>query len=256
MDTYIRFCGYSYHTKGYYSQDTDALTGFLIRLQTEGSSEITLNNEKHTMKKGDLLFVIPGDYYELKIEEEEVSADYHLSISGSWVEEWWNSSEKGRLSTIDIDERILSLWRHLTLEKRRPLSEQSDNLAAHLLKALCLTLERAVKETSSSITRPYVVTRMLRYIEEHATIGLRVEDVAKHAGLSVSRAVHLFKDITGKTIIEYAQDIRISAAIDQMKYTTMTLENIAENCGFSSYAYFHRVFKKKYGVSPGVYRSK
>lgn len=94
----------------------------------------------------------------------------------------------------------------------------------------------------------------MRYIEEHATTVFKVEDVAKHAGLSVSRSVHLFKSAVGKTIMEYTQEIRLAAALERMKYTTHTLEQIAEDCGFGTYPYFHRVFKKKYGVAPGMYR--
>ncbi|WP_413377575.1 AraC family transcriptional regulator [Alkalihalobacillus sp. 1P02AB] len=255
-DIFIRFCGFSYHTKGYHSQDTEPLTRYLFRLQTEGTSEIVFNNERIAIKKGDLLLAKPGDTYELKIEENQRSGDYHVSIEGAWVDDWWSRSKKPSISNIYLDDRILGLWRHLTLEKRRPLSEENNELALHLIQALCLTLERSLNETAADINRPYAVTRMLRYIEEHATLGLKVDDVAEHTGLSVSRAVHLFKQTIGKTMIEYAQDIRLSAAIDQMKYTTMTLENIAEKCGFSSYAYFHRVFKKKYGMAPGIYRER
>jgi AraC family transcriptional regulator of arabinose operon len=55
-------------------------------------------------------------------------------------------------------------------------------------------------------------------------------------------------------MMEYAQEVRLSAAMERMKYTTMTLEQIAESCGFGAYPYFHKVFKKKYGVAPGAYR--
>ncbi|WP_373463279.1 helix-turn-helix domain-containing protein [Bacillus sp. SORGH_AS_0510] len=58
----------------------------------------------------------------------------------------------------------------------------------------------------------------------------------------------------GKTMIEYALEVRLSAALERMKYTTMTLEQIAEDCGFGSYPYFHRVFQKKFGIAPGVFR--
>ncbi|KMK78120.1 AraC family transcriptional regulator [Alkalihalobacillus pseudalcaliphilus] len=253
-DTHIRFCGFSYHTKGYHSQDTAPLTRYLFRLQTEGTSKITLNGEVLLFKKGDLLLAQPGDTYELKIEENQDSGDYHLSVDGDWIENWWQGSFKPTVSNIYLDERILALWRHLTLEKRRPLTEENKELSIHLVKALCLTLERAVNENEASLNRPFSVTRMLRFIEEHATIGFKVEEVATETGLSVSRAVHLFKETTGKTMIEYAQEIRLSAAVDQMKYTSMTLESIAEKCGFSSYPYFHRVFKRKYGIAPGEYR--
>ncbi|WP_245247400.1 helix-turn-helix domain-containing protein [Paenibacillus sp. PvP091] len=43
--------------------------------------------------------------------------------------------------------------------------------------------------------------------------------------------------------------------MERMKYTSITLEQIAESCGFGGYSYFHRVFKEHYGVSSGVYRS-
>ncbi|WP_420852214.1 helix-turn-helix domain-containing protein [Paenibacillus hamazuiensis] len=65
----------------------------------------------------------------------------------------------------------------------------------------------------------------------------------------------MFKQIFGKTMIQYALEIRLSTAIERMKYSTMTLEQIAESCGFGSYSYFHRVFREKYGVSPTDYRS-
>jgi AraC family transcriptional regulator, arabinose operon regulatory protein len=123
-----------------------------------------------------------------------------------------------------------------------------------LLRALCLYLERSVNETVPSFNHPYTVTRMMRYIEEHATTAIKLEDVARHGGLSISRSVQLFKSNVGKTIIEYALEIRLTAATERMKYTTMTLEQIALDCGFGSYPYFHRVFQKKYRISPSAFR--
>jgi AraC family transcriptional regulator of arabinose operon len=206
------------------------------------------------VEKGDLLLIKPGDHYELLVTAGQNSGDYHLVCEGAWVDEWWKRSEKPDISRIDLDEKLLSLWRHIMIEKRRPASSQNEELAGYLLRALCLSLERAVNETVPSFNQPYPVTRMMRYIEEHATTAFKVEDVAQYAGLSVSRSVHLFKNSIGKTMMEYAQEIRLSSAIEQMKYTTLTLEQIAEDCGFGTYPYFHRVFKKKYGVAPGAYR--
>ncbi|UTR13214.1 AraC family transcriptional regulator [Salipaludibacillus sp. LMS25] len=253
MTMHIGFCGYSHHTKGY-SQPKSELSSYLIRLQTEGFCEITVNNRKMTLKKGGLLLTKPGDLYEIKIAGSQNSGDYHLICEGTWLDEWWGRAERPTFSQINLDEKLLALWRHLIIEERRPSDGENKELSGYLLRALCLSLERAVHETASCVSRPYPVTRMLRYIEEHATNTFKVEDVAQSADLSVSRAAHLFKSCVGKTIIEYAVDIRLSTAINQMTYTTMTLEHIAENCGFGTYPYFHRVFKKKYGISPGEYR--
>jgi AraC family transcriptional regulator of arabinose operon len=254
MNNIIYYCSYSYHTSSYFDQYKKGFPHFLFRMQTEGTAEVIVNGIKKDMKKGDLLLVKPGDRYEIRIEGDQKSGDYHLFCEGDWVKKWWNRCPKLTFSNISPDKKILDLWNHIIMEERRPASDKNKELSSYLLQALCLSLERAISENSASFNRPYSVTKMMRYIEENAMSGFAIEDVAKHAGLSVSRSIHLFKSSFGKTMIDYAQEIRLSAAINQMKYTTMTLEQIAENCGFGVYPYFHRVFKKKYGVSPGVYR--
>ncbi|MFF2449516.1 helix-turn-helix domain-containing protein [Neobacillus sp. NPDC058068] len=254
MTTNLFYCGYSYHTNGYHSQHKTGYPSYLFRLQTEGHCEVVVKGRKMNLEKGDLLLIKPGDHYELLVKEGQNSGDYHLVCEGTWVDQWWNRSTKPDVSRIDLDEKLLALWRHIMIEKRRPEPSQNEELTGYLLRALCITLERAVSETGTSFSHPYSVTRMMRYIEEHATTAFKLEDVARYAGLSVSRSVHLFKSSVGKTMIEYALEVRLSAAIERMKYTTMTLEHIAEDCGFGTYPYFHRVFRKKYGVAPGAYR--
>ncbi|MDQ0198000.1 AraC family transcriptional regulator [Neobacillus ginsengisoli] len=254
MTTNIFFCGYSYHINGYHSQYKSGYPIYLFRLQTEGLCEVVVKKRKMELGKGDLLLIKPGDHYELLVKEGQNSGDYHLGCDGAWIDEWWSRCEKPDVSRINLDEKLLSLWRQIMIEKRRPASIKNEELAGYLLRALCLSLERAVNETDRSFSHPYPVARMMRYIEEHATIAFKVEDVAQHAGLSVSRSVHLFKSSVGKTMMEYAQEIRLSVAIERMQYTTLTLEQIAEDCGFGTYPYFHKVFKKKYGKAPGVYR--
>lgn len=254
--TNIYYCGYSYHTNGYQSQHKSGYPSYLFRLQTEGMCEVVVKGRKMELKKGHLLFIKPGDHYELLVKAGQNSGDYHIVCEGAWIDEWWGRSVKPDVSRIELDEKLLFLWHQIMIEKRRPSAHQNEELNGYLLRALCLSLERAVSETVPSFHYPYPVTRMMRYIEEHATTPFKVLDVAQYAGLSLSRSVHLFKSSVGKTMMEYAQEIRLSVAIERMKYTTMSLEQIAEECGFGTYPYFHKVFKKKYGIAPGRYRRK
>ncbi|GGM19599.1 hypothetical protein GCM10011351_01810 [Paraliobacillus quinghaiensis] len=249
----IGHCGYSYHENGYFATHKHGFDSYLLRLQTEGEGEAIVKNKQINLEKGDLLLVAPGDYYQLSIKEGQPSGDFHLIVQGDWVDQWWKRSKKPGTVRIELDDKIISIWRYLAAEKRRPISDKNDEIMENLTRSLFLLIERAI-EDRASYARPFVVTKMMRYIEENATTGFTVNDVASFVELSVSRSVHLFKQYLDKTIMEYAQEIRLTAAIDQMKYTMMTLEHIAENCGFGAYPYFHRVFKKAYGVSPGVYR--
>lgn len=261
MDVELWSCGYAYHTKPF-RQRIEQLPYFLFRLQTEGFSRALVNGKMQSLEPGDLLLFQPGEQYDLRVNlegsEGEGSGDYFLFCQGSWVKQWWGRSEKPQCVRIDLDERILFLWRQLHLEKHR-VQEVEPELLTYLVGALCVSLERAVVGTASlhrqsDLHAKFTSDRMKRYIETHAMEDLRVEDVANHVQRSVSRAAHLFKETFGLTIVQYALEIKLSHVVDRIRYTNMNLEQVAESCGFGSYSYFHKVFKKKYGMSPNDFR--
>ncbi|MCQ6559798.1 helix-turn-helix transcriptional regulator [Paenibacillus mendelii] len=263
MKSAVLSCGYSYHTQRFDDQHNNGLTSYLFRLQTEGRSEAVIQGRRLSLQPGDLLLLDPGSTYELHVKEHTnagreasiASGDYYIHCEGEWIDEWWARSSKPSLAHIDPDEKLLGLWRHLIVEKRRQPGSEDHELSDYLLRTLCLYLERAVTETQVPSARPpFAVLRMKRYIEENATTRFKIEDAARYAGLSTSRSVHLFKQHAGMTMMTYATEVRLSAALERMKYTSMTLHQIAENCGFGEYSYFHKVFKQQYGIAPGVYR--
>ncbi|WP_438447225.1 AraC family transcriptional regulator [Gorillibacterium sp. sgz5001074] len=251
-------CGYSYHRQPF-GHASSQISYYLFRLQTEGSCRALVNGEMTTLAPGDLLLYRPGEPYELQIGPEPhgkgqvASGDFYLYCRGSWIDRWWEESPKSGRCRIHPDENLISLWRHLNLEHRRT-EERNEELVAYLLRSLCLTISRLVKESDTPQGRSYTALRMKNYIAEHAVTPLKVEDVARHVDLSVSRAVHLFKDIFGTTMIRYAQEVRLASALERIRYSDMSLEQIAEASGFPSYTYFHRVFRDKYRMSPSEYR--
>jgi len=265
LESELLACGYSFHTKAFTTSFISGLPTFLFRLQTEGSCHALVNEKKRKIEAGDLLLYQPGDAYELQVDGDEESGkissgDYFLFCEGTWIRQWWDRSAKPTCIRIDLDERILSLWRQLYLEKHK-VEEVDPELISYLLRALCLSLERATVGIDSlrghsTVHAKFTGNRMKRYIEDHATATFKTEDVANHVGLSVSRAVHIFKDCFGFTMIQFALEIRLSNVIERMNYSYLNLEQIAEGCGFGSYAYFHKVFKGKYGITPKEFRLK
>jgi AraC family transcriptional regulator, arabinose operon regulatory protein len=261
VEAEVLYCGYSYHSKTYRHQ-VERLPYFLFRLQTEGTARALVQGDMKSIEPGDLLLFQPGEEYGLGIDPDQNSAggsgDYFLACQGEWIKQWWDRSEKPQCTRIDLDAPILSHWRQLDMEKRR-VHEVEPELLAYLLGALCVSLERAVLgaaslKSHSNLEAKLTSDRMKRYIEDHATKGLRVEDVASHVLLSVSRAAHVFKETFGLSIMQYALEIRLSNALDRIRYTSMSLEQVADNCGFKSYPYFHKAFKRKYGLSPKDFR--
>ncbi|MFC3769178.1 AraC family transcriptional regulator [Paenibacillus sp. GCM10012303] len=254
MDQSVLLCGYGYHLKQQFRGSKNApVRNYLFRLQTEGTCTISVNGDKMTIVSGDLLLLQPGSMYYLQTEEGLGSGDYYMYCQGAWVDEWWNRYEKNIKTSIQIGGSVLYPWRQIIKEKSR-LSDENSELIESLLKVLCLSLDRAMTDSFASYSRSYTAFRMKRYIELIAYEPFKVEQVAKHVNLSVSRASHFFKECYGKTIVEYALEVRLSGALDRIKHTSMTMEQIAGCCGFGSYTYFHKAFKEKFGMPPTVFR--
>jgi AraC family transcriptional regulator of arabinose operon len=264
MNSDILLSEYSYHAEKKHFNWLHGLNYYFIRLQTEGNCIARVNGKKEVIFPGDLLLCQPGDACELIIDEyidhsgekSICSGDYFILCRGPWLDQWWQRKERSTIKRINNNKKLLILWKEIISEKRR-IYEENEELLDYLLRSLCLSIDISIKDSvlfQNQLTLP--VLAMKSYIEEHATQSFKIKDVANHVGFSVSRASHLFKEKVGKSMIEYAIEIRLNTAINLMKYSDMPFEQIAEISGFGSYTYFHRVFRKTYNISPTEFLSK
>lgn len=90
----------------------------------------------------------------------------------------------------------------------------------------------------------------VRYAED-----LSLDDIAEDLNLSKSYLSHLFKEITGTTIMNFLMGYRLTQAQYSLKVRTdLNISQIAELTGFESNEHFSRFFKKHLGLSPSDYR--
>jgi AraC family transcriptional regulator of arabinose operon len=252
--------GYSYHNKKFHIIREKGLRHYLIRLQTEGQSTILVENQMTLIEAGDLLLFQPGDPYELLIDSNAgliSSGDYYVFCQGNWVDAWWHNTIKPKKVKIPLHEGILTHWRQINIELTKH-SQKNKEMLDYYLRILCLQIDRHIMEQTShpSGTNSYLAYRMKHYIEAHATTQLTLDEVAEHVGLSVSRAVHLFKSVFNQSIMQHAIAVRLTIAKERILYSSFTLEQIAESCGYASYSYFHRMFRSHFGISPKSYRER
>ena len=63
-----------------------------------------------------------------------------------------------------------------------------------------------------------------------------------------------FKDDTGTSFLDYVHGHRVERAVTMLRQTTLRTYEIAEECGYRDYKYFHSVFRKYTGTNPSSYR--
>jgi len=80
--------------------------------------------------------------------------------------------------------------------------------------------------------------------------------LARESGLSVSRLAFLFRRQTGKTPGQFLEDQRLSHAAHLLRRTSLTIAEIAGECGFADAFYFTNRFRRHHGMSPTRFRKK
>lgn len=83
---------------------------------------------------------------------------------------------------------------------------------------------------------------------------LTATDLVRMFGSNKAKLNEEFKQVTNKTIYQYILDYRLYAATRKLRFTELTVEEIAFSCGFSSAANFSAIFKQKKGISPNEFR--
>lgn len=98
------------------------------------------------------------------------------------------------------------------------------------------------------------IINTVSYIQENLSQKITLSNLASMACLSERQYTRSFKRIYGVAPIEYIINCRLNLACRMMKSTLKSLLEISMNCGFGDKVYFCRIFKNRYGVTPGQYR--
>ena len=120
----------------------------------------------------------------------------------------------------------------------------------HLLACLLLVLENRIRSRS---IHPLVRT-IMKYVQEHLSERITLEDIGRETFFSPIYCDALFKKETGRSIIDYVIEKRIDEAKRLLLGEELPLAVIAEQLGFRDYNYFSRAFKKRCGYTPSAYR--
>lgn len=95
---------------------------------------------------------------------------------------------------------------------------------------------------------------VIDHVRENLDRQLRLEELARVACFSEFHFHRIFGAVTGETLKDFTNRLRLEKAARQLRYSDQSLTAIALNCGFSSPATFSRAFRSGYGTPPSQFR--
>ena len=98
------------------------------------------------------------------------------------------------------------------------------------------------------------ITKVQEYIADHFREPISLPQLADLVNMTPVSFSRFFKLCTGKNISNYIIDVRIGAVARLLVDTSMSISEICYDCGFNNLSNFNRIFLKKKGCSPKVFR--
>lgn len=137
-----------------------------------------------------------------------------------------------------------------SVERYNKATRSVKHLIYWMEQDLILTLQQvnALKKNKP------VVEQVKEYIADNMDKDLTCEDISAHVYLNSIYLTRIFKKETGFALSEYLLAERLKLAKELLKNTSMQINTIAGNVGYSNFSHFSRMFRKHIGCSPQDYR--
>lgn len=232
---------------------------------SQGVGIALMDHQQYTVKPGRIFIFPPGKLHKVFVEQDARN-HYHrttLHFNGTQIEQYLRDfprqqmllrqlcarGEKARVFDVGdmqpIIETLLSRFEALVQSKTFSISD-SAFLVMQLISLLPYE-EQATGQNTFSV-------RITRWIETHFHERCSLEEIAAEMGCSRGHASRRFHEETGGTIQEYLMMRRIRQACELLLHTQNSVRDIAEQVGFSEYAWFITCFRKNMGKTPLQYR--
>ena len=269
------------HSEYYISDKTNPiykyplrLDGLLIVVREKGESRFSINLKEFSMIPGDIVICSPGDLLQ-SVSNEGIHQSQTIMISSDFLKEMYiglnsfmpfftSQKEHPVFHLTENEVKELGAFYQL-VEESVGIEDYFQNdivkrlLAAYLYK-LGSILYRHRPELQAEAAQPLkreeiLFKQFINLLAEHHCKERRVDFYADQLFLSPKHFSTVIKKVSGKTAGEWIDEYVILEIKTLLKYSPMSIQDVAYYMNFPNPSFFGKYFKHHTGMSPSEYKA-
>ncbi|SFM18655.1 AraC-type DNA-binding protein [Gracilibacillus orientalis] len=280
MTDYSKHHSYGFRLKGDYQERVAGLHSVGKELRTEhsyiwdglkrgeegrvvfqytlgGQGKIRIGEKIYPLTKGDAFFVqIPSDHcYYLPEDSDRWDFMYITVYGNEALHHFHRITEKyGHILRLpDHANPIKHILRMLEKLETTGINHAYE-ASGYAYSFLMECLQYLEYEQRQEYHLPVSIAKAISFIEKNYAEDISLNDMVTVSGLSKYHFTRLFSTSVNQTPIQYLTKVRIQHALDLLQYNERSIEEIANEVGYTSSNYFSKVFKKLLNETPSNYR--
>ncbi len=243
----------------------------------EGIGRHHTNNGSKSVKAGNFILIKPGAYHSVTAPQNGApmrmcNCLFTQKYFETLIQEYWNvdgladytlhdmffGSEPFCLQLSDDNAKNVKHLMWLIAHEYNHFTVGSEFIIKYAMIDLLIIITRiyeySIKKVAPTVTKNDEIDRLMKYMRSNFGYKLTLDFLAEQVHLSKEYLSRYFKRYTGKTILEFLTEIRISKAKEMLLTSSHSIEDIGTYCGYPSVSNFQKTFKKVTGFSPSRYR--
>ncbi len=236
-------------------------------LITEGAADYQIDLSDYPVRTGDIVFIPPRILHSVSIGQRPAFTSetyvFHFNFLGGNSTDvcstrYLNPLMKGEFSVpflIRPEHPAYPVLREIFGRLHTFYREEAVGyelaLKALFLQVVFLLLQYGERAPiSDTFTSSDKLKQVLDYIEAHYAEPITVSHLAGLCYFSDYHFMRFFKKYMNMTCIEYINNLRLEKSIELFEQGNTSILDVSLSTGFHNLSYFHKVFKRKYHMTP------
>ena len=245
----------------------------LIVICTEGIAQFDYDGQQIRLQKDDLFLYMPHSV----VTNFMSSSDFNCRQIWFSRGELWNINKYGEVSLSDLpylkrhpimhltedDVKLLDDYFQLLCRRMRdPSPVLYSNIVRSLVSAMMLEIlsmkRRQVPENTvtTGVHRQRLANEFMRLVEQSDGRIRKVDDFANQLNITPKYLSTLLKETMNRRPSEMIHFYTLKAIEHRLRYTDMTMQEIANDLNFANASFFGKYFKEHAGMTPLDFRKK
>jgi len=232
-------------------QDMINEKNYILASAEQGSAHYEIDGRRVRINSQDVLFFKKGEPHTGYSDAEHPWSFYTIGFNMEFNNDY----------TKEFFKQFDTLHRHVNTVQHRALFPNMYKVwlfheTGYLIKCkstiMDILYELILAKTHYNLPPAHIkkINKALHFIMENPKKTHRVEELAQISGFSVSYFRLLFKQMTGHTVTNYQNMLRIRHAHDLLQTGDCNVGQAAAAAGFIDVGYFSRMHNKMFGYAP------
>lgn len=229
--------------------------------QESGQKTVVTNSETYHMEQGDIILFNSNTPHEIISHPHSVDSfiQFRLDAEAKTLTSFQNylvfcNGNVFFFKRGTEANRSLGRVVHILIEENeKQLYGYQDIIRAEISNLLTLLQRYNILQDTATRYKAWFLDS-LYYIEEHYAEEITLQELCDRVNVTPTHFCRVFHDITKTSFTNYLNYVRINKAEALLTETKDRITDIALQTGFSSIAYFSKVFRQYKNCTPGEYR--